>query len=181
MPVLIPFAERILVDAGPSEQQAFLSLVSASALLHQHQRLKQDQYILAVETDFQIAKDLSQGLFAKEGDELSSNAVELLGMLGEWGLKEFTVTDLVMKDSRWYRKRYLRALKELTRLDLVIHHRQRTGKPSSFSLVDGAWTPRPEVQILLQTESFKAGQRDKSGTAKKTGPEGLGDTVNRNY
>ncbi len=167
MPVLIPFADRIQFPSHSikyrREQERFLNLISASALLHQHQRLKDCQYILATEKDFEIAKELAAGLVAVAGDELSKNARDLLGMLKEWKLRSFSLGDLVKRNQDWYRRRYLRTLEELTKLHFISSHRKGRGAVSRFELLGDADADRKVSSIELLLPKVKLDKLDKVG------------------
>ena len=127
-PVVIPFADRIeFPSSSPKyrrEQERFLCLIEASALLHQFQRTCMDGSVVATEEDFNIAVELAAEHVAKVGDELGREARELLGAVMAAGLSVFAMNDLKPLLPTWTRHRLLTALEELLGLELIVSPRR---------------------------------------------------------
>jgi hypothetical protein len=139
-PVLIPYASRIEFPASSlrfrREQEKFLNLIEASALLHQFQRAVANGMIVATEQDFQIARHLVQDHIARAADELSSNGRDVLAVVLEMKLAEFDIHDLKARRPGWTRYKYRAGLDELRGLELLISPKR--SKPRRYEVVRGA-------------------------------------------
>ncbi len=105
-PVVIPFANRVgdLFDSDRVEvRRAFpqlMSMVQASALLHQFQRQIDDGRLLATIDDYQLARHLLARPFSRQlGGGLSDPARRYFERLEAWASGEFTTTDAKKQES----------------------------------------------------------------------------------
>jgi len=169
MPVLIPFAERIRFPSNGArcraEQEKFLTLIEASAVLHQFQRLRHktksgEQLIVADLRDYQIASTLAADSIARADDELGSNAREVLGLIVAAKLDRFTTEDLKPLRPSWTRHRFRAGLAELLKAEALTSPRNGRGKVREFivqpwaeSLLEG-----PSVRLLEVGELAKVGE-----------------------
>ncbi|QDU95190.1 hypothetical protein [Lignipirellula cremea] len=106
LPVIIPYADRIgdLFDSERIEvRRAFsqlMSMIQASALLHQHQRQIDGGRLIASEDDYQLARHLLTRPFARTlGGGLSDSAQRYFERLTAWASDDFTTTDAKNKES----------------------------------------------------------------------------------
>jgi hypothetical protein len=118
LPVAIPFADRIVFPASRvrhrDEQRWFLSLIAASALLHQRQRRRENQVICASEADFDIVRSLTAGLIGIAGCSIGPVAERLLQAMWASGVKDFTLPALADLFPNWSRWTFRAALQDLT-------------------------------------------------------------------
>ncbi|GMV83740.1 MAG: hypothetical protein AMXMBFR7_49240 [Planctomycetota bacterium] len=139
-PVTIPFAEQIAFPASSlrhrREQQRFLRLIESSALLHQHQRLKDGGSILADLRDYEIAIELSAEFIGRSSDELSAHARDVLVLVREAGLSVFEANDLKALRPNWTRHKVRTALAELLALEVVASSKRT--RPRRYELLAGA-------------------------------------------
>ncbi len=137
-PVVIPFAERIHFPAMTmnqrSDQSRFLGLVSASALLHQHQRLSDRGHVVAHERDFHIAASLARaaGIGAVPG--MTPGAVDLLGVLASLPGGSATMEALRRHRPGWTRHACRVALQELMEAELVTSPAGGRGRERAYTL-----------------------------------------------
>ncbi len=104
LPVVIPYAARLgeLFNSNRVEmRRAFpqtMSLIQASALLHQRQRqLDSDGCLLALPDDYQVARRLlTKPLARLLGGALSDAARRFYDRLAAWATDVFTATDVFM-------------------------------------------------------------------------------------
>jgi len=134
LPVVVPFADRIQFPATSikhrREQERFLNLIEASALLHQHQRLKEktdagETFIIADVRDYDIAMKLASDHIGRASDQLSGHAREVLGVIQSAKLESFDINDLHGLRPQWTRHKFRSGLDELQKLDVIT-----TGKRS---------------------------------------------------
>jgi hypothetical protein len=155
--VLVPFAER-LADAMASyrveARRAYpqvVSMVQASALLHQQQRqVDNDGRLLADADDYQLARHLLGLPMARQlGGRISEPAMRFLGRLREWfGAEEiFTTPDAKRKESRSKSSVYgwLAELHDAGMVDKV--EAQRGNRAAQWRLSSNA--PDPEAAAVL--------------------------------
>jgi len=119
--VVIPFAERIAFPMTSvrhrDEQEAFLSLIMASALLHQFQRTRDtDGALLAEEADFHHAVAVAGHLLGSSGDGLSEQARHLVQRLFAAGITEFVLSDLGGLVTDWTYYTYRGCAEELVQM-----------------------------------------------------------------
>jgi hypothetical protein len=155
LPVLIPFADRIEFPASSvkhrREQERFLNLIEASALLHQHQRMRNGAHVVAATRDFEIAKLLAAESIARAGEELSQNARDLLALLIAAKLESFTMEDLKALRPDWTRHRFRHGLDELVRLEVLISPTNRRGVLRTYTLPTGAERLLGSAGVRLRT------------------------------
>jgi hypothetical protein len=100
LPVVIPMAQELsYADAttrSRRDHDKYLSLIAASALLHQHQREKKTldgalTYVEATWADVELAEHLAKGVIIRSTSELTAATASLLLSLSEWtGSSPFT-------------------------------------------------------------------------------------------
>jgi hypothetical protein len=138
-PVLIPAAEQVAVPTpilrNRNLQDAFFSLITASACLHQYQRLLADGHVVATQRDLAIATRLVTALAGRRVAGLSSQAQRLLNALWSARRTAFTMEDLTALLPDWSRWAFRAALAELSRLDYVAAGRSGRGKLRDYTLV----------------------------------------------
>jgi hypothetical protein len=106
-PVYVPFAERVgemFPDERVEARRAFphlMSMIQASALLHQYQRpLDGDGRIVAHPDDYQLARHLCGGPLARLlGGRISDAAIRFHDRLTGWA-NEFTTTEAAKQDRK---------------------------------------------------------------------------------
>ena len=142
-PVVIPFANRLgeLFDSDRVEvRRAFpqlMSMVQASALLHQYQRQISDGRLVATIDDYQLTRHLLARPFARQlGGELSDPARRYFERMEAWASGDFTTTDAKKQDSA--RGRAVTGwLSELAAAGLVDQLEPHKGsKPARWKLTD---------------------------------------------
>ncbi|MEN6405266.1 MAG: hypothetical protein ABFC77_02220 [Thermoguttaceae bacterium] len=108
--VLVPYAERLADAIGSYRVEArraypqVVSMIQASALLHQRQRqIDADGRLLAAADDYQLARHLLGLPMARQlGGRISEPASRFLGRLREWfgAAETFTTPEAKRKESR---------------------------------------------------------------------------------
>ncbi len=145
--VSIPFADRIEFPSNSirhrREQERFLNLIEASALLHQHQRMRMEgqageQIVVASEDDFSIAVKLAAEHVAHCSQELSRHAKDLILLMSKAKVESQTMDSLQALKPDWTRYRFREALKELAALEFVSASPGGRGKVRKYSLVSTA-------------------------------------------
>lgn len=155
--VVIPFADRIQFPASSikhrREQERFLNLIEASALLHQFQRLKHKnsagvEFIVASIRDYEIAVALAADSIGRAVDELSQNARDVLHGVQSERLEAFDSNDLHGLHPEWSRHKVRAGIDELLSLD-VLTTGKRT-RPQKYSLIAAAAAllSAPVVRLL---------------------------------
>lgn len=176
--VLIPYADRIEFPSYSTKHrrahEKFLNLISAMALLHQHQRLKQknsagEEFIIADERDFNVALQLIGQLVERDTAEFSPGAKEVLGLILKQTRSTFTLDDLKALRPDCTRHRFRAGIDELLRLEVLISVRRN--RPRQYHLNKGAvGLLAPATVRLRPARAFGdlAGIGD--GTFAKTNP-----------
>jgi len=158
--VVIPFSERIEFPASSprywKEQDRFLTLIEASALVHQHQRQKVkgtngEEYVLATERDFEIAVALAAGFISRSGDELSGNARDVLALIEQAGVKTFSLSDLKALRPHWTRHKFYSGLEELVGIEALVSTKGR-GKVREYELVAGGAGAHAHATVRLKPD-----------------------------
>jgi hypothetical protein len=151
--VVIPFAQQIAFPATSvqhrREQQRFLALIQAVALLHQHQRLRDGDHVVADTRDFEIAVKLALPHLAGLGQGLSSHARELLDALQAEAIDTFDMLDLARLRPHWSRYAFRAVLKELLALEYVASLRSGRGRLRQFAVTPG-YAPGKAATIHLR-------------------------------
>ena len=171
LPVVTAFADRIEFPATSikyrREQERFLNLIEASALLHQHQRLKQknatgEEFIIADMRDFEIARGLCAESVARAADDLSGHGRELLALIENAKLESVSMEGLKALRPEWTRYRFRTGLDELVRLEVLTSLRSGRGKAREYRLqAKSNVTPlRAEVRIREVGELAKVGEAE---------------------
>jgi hypothetical protein len=179
LPVVVPFVSRIAFPmtgvASRSHHAAFLTLIEASALLHQHQRdLAADGAVLASEVDFQIALSASEHLFSNRAAGLSRGAASLLVALEQASVESFQMRDLALVKPDWTRHSYRVAVSELEDMGHLVREGQSgRGRVQTYLLVA---EKRQTESIFLADEAISP-VLTTVGELAAVG-EGLSPTVN---
>lgn len=178
LPVLIPFAERIQFPSSQvkhrREQERFLTLIEASALLHQYQRLRHENMIVADERDFEIAVRLSSSAYTADTG-LSSKATMLLSLLEDSRLVDFTMEDLSALKADWTRYAFRAALRELMDLEYVLSPRGGRGRRRKYHLVSSVPLAGRETPLLVDLGGLGTnGEGWRPGFANSTTEEKAG-------
>lgn len=163
-PVVIPYAERIEFPATSvhhrRDQERFLNLIEASALLHQYQRLRHGEHVIADPRDFEIAARLVAE--QSSSHELSRPARELLDAVKEKKLSTFTMDDLLAIRPHWTRYAFRASLKELLDLEFIASLSAGRGRLREYTLLGATRSPERATPIQLRAlgDLAKLGERD---------------------
>jgi len=168
--VVIPFAERIAFPMTSirhrDEFAAFLTLIEASALLHQFQRERDgDGAVIAAEADFAIVRDLTQGLLGAASDGLSRQAGRLLGQMWAAGSTDYSTRDVAAMEpdwTRWVRRSVLQELADLGYIEATGNERGGRGHERRYLLRGEAAPQRGQVH-LRPTDRLQSGEVAVSG------------------
>ena len=121
--VVIPFAERIAFPMTSlrhrDEQAAFLSLIEASAVLHQFQRERERDAtaaLIASEADFHHAVAVAGHLLGSSGDGLSEHGRHLMQRLFAMKITDFVLSDLGDLITDWTYYTYRACAEELVQM-----------------------------------------------------------------
>jgi hypothetical protein len=171
-PVVVPFAERIEFPSTSvrhrREHERFLGLIESSALLHQHQRLKDHGTIIATEADFAVAARLVARQLAGAHQGLGAHARGLLDLLGRSGATTVTMEDLARLRPEWNRYTFRAALAELATLDYIASPGGGRGKRREYHLVaPGVAAAAPGVRLRAVGELAEVGEtQEMNGTPR---------------
>lgn len=151
-PVVIPFAERIAFPATTLRQRGeharFLSLVAASALVHQHQRLSDRGHVVADVRDFDLAVSLAEAAGIGAEPDLGRPAAVLLHALHHAGITTFTSESALALLPHWGRTSFRSAVADLLRLEYVTSPDGGRGQRRSYSLIAGQQpAQRPTITL----------------------------------
>jgi hypothetical protein len=137
--VIIPAESEValppIVARSRPFQDAAFGLIVASALLHQHQRLRSDGAVVATPEDIARGIRLATGLAASRASDLTAQARQLLASLWSAQRTTFTMEDLDTLLPQFSRRGCRTALDELTRLDFVDAGRGGRGRLRTYTLV----------------------------------------------
>jgi len=168
-PVVIPFANRLgeLFDSDRVEvRRAFpqlMSMVQASAILHQYQRKFAGDWLVTAVDDYQLAQHLLARPFARQlGGGLSDPARRYFERLEAWVSGEFTTRDARKKDSASGRA-VTGWLSELADVDVVDQLEPHKGsKPARWKLTGvapsdaaGDCPTLPTVEDVISEGEFR--------------------------
>jgi hypothetical protein len=138
-PVVVPNAEHLnvpsIVARSRALQDAFFGLITASALLHQYQRLTMDGCVVADGRDHAIALRLVMVLVSHRHADLSHRAHRLLTALRVVRHETFTVATVSRMIPEWPRSTIRRAIDDLLRADEVVALRHKIGCVREYRLV----------------------------------------------
>ena len=152
-PVVIPFADRIAFPAltiqHRRDQRHLLGLISASALLHQHQRLTDRGHVVADERDFHLALALAGAAGIGADTSMGRNARLLLDALTQAQASTFSLNDCQRLLPQWGRTMFRSAITELMRLDYVASTRGGRGRAHDYTLLSADVGTAPSVIRLL--------------------------------
>lgn len=141
-PVVVPFAERIQFPATTTrqcgEQTRFLTLVAASALLHQHQRLSDRGHVVADRRDFDVAVSLADAAGIGADAELGQSAAELVSVIARMPAASVTMDDMRRERPRWTRHAFRTVLAELAAAGLVTSPDAGRGREHRYAITPAA-------------------------------------------
>jgi hypothetical protein len=159
IPVRIPFADRVIFPSSHlrhrDEHAWFMGLVSASALLHQRQRERDDGVVLASELDFNTVVHCAAGLLAKE-KVINPLARQLLTTLYAERLAHFTMADLKGLFPHWMPSAYRTAVESLLDFGHIESPEGGRGKQRFYSLVVRESGAAPQGGIRLRSNTAPA-------------------------
>lgn len=140
LPVTIPFAHLLTFPTHRvsyrREQEKFLSLIEASALLHQADRTITNGVIQASVEDYRIAHDLFLSVFKDMSREVSRNALALLKLFEKENIVSFTMREALTLTGWSYTSLY-RVIQELKRYEYIrADHDKRGGQKKTFTRLD---------------------------------------------
>jgi hypothetical protein len=131
LPVIIPYIEELTFPYHRvhfrREQEKFLGLLEASALLHQHDRDTTKGIIVASVEDYKIAYDLYASVFKESQRELSKRATTLLECLQSIGLSTFTIREAISA-TEWTYSAVHRAVRELLQYEYLSQDTDKKGR-----------------------------------------------------
>lgn len=162
--VVIPFAERIDFPMTSvrhrDEHEAFLTLIEASALLHQFQREGDaDGAILAEEADFHHARALAGDLLGGVGDGLSRRARHLLQRLFATGTTAFTLADLGGLVPDWTYYTYRATAEELVHMGHCTATGGGQGRKRRYELAVGQRAGGASLRAATDTTEGHSGDQ----------------------
>lgn len=151
--VVIPFVDRIAFPQTSlrhrDEQAAFLGLIAASCLLHQHQRQRDESgLLLAEEADFHHALALAGNLLGQGGDGLSRYGRILLQRLFGAGVTEFVLSDLSGLVGDWTYYTYRATAEELVAMGYCTAQGGGQGRKRRYALAAGTAAGGPLIRLL---------------------------------
>ncbi len=150
--VIIPFAKRIHFPKTSithrQQHAALLTLIEASALLHQYQRERtEDGALIATEHDFTTALSLAGSLLSTGGDGLSSQARQLYERLFATSTTDFALADLKNIQPDWTYYAYRHATEELVHMGLVTASEKAMGRKRSYQLSAGTTNHKGDIYL----------------------------------
>lgn len=143
--VLIPYA-GLLVEYFPTDTvrvqrdfRRFLALIEVSCLLHQYQREKDEEYLIATAEDYRVAYEIGKTILSQTLKEISPKAEDLLEAIKK--LKEekeedsfsFTRKD-IEEHTGWEARQANRCLRELVSRVYCSVISGGKGKPYTYSI-----------------------------------------------
>jgi len=133
LPVVIPFAERLGFPSSwmrtRRDHARFLNLIEVSAFLHQHQRERRDEAVVASERDYAVAHELAGSVLSETLSDLRKPLRDLLGTVREAALeKDEAVTRRELREKTHLPDTTLiRYLRELVELEYLRELRGKAG------------------------------------------------------
>lgn len=152
-PVAIPFVDRIAFPQTSlrhrDEQAAFLRLIAASAILHQHQRGRDAAgAVLADEADFHHAHAVAGHLLGQGGDGLSRYGRHLFQRLVATGTREFVLSDLGGLVGDWTHYTFRAAAEELVAMGFCSAQGGGQGRARRYTLLARPVAGTPGIALL---------------------------------
>jgi hypothetical protein len=140
LPIIIPYIEQLTFPYHRvnfrREQEKFLGLLEASALLHQHDRDTTKGVIIASVEDYKIAYDLYASVFKESQRELSKRASTMLEILESKGLNTFTMRQAISA-TEWTYTTVHRTIRELLQYEYLTQDTDKKGKhQKSYTILD---------------------------------------------
>jgi hypothetical protein len=140
LPVIIPYIEQLTFPYHRvnfrREQEKFLGLLEASALLHQHDRDTTKGVIIARVEDYKIAYDLYASVFKEPQNELSKRATTLLEFVQSKGLCTFTIRQAISA-TEWTYSMVHRTVQELLQYEYLTQDSNSKGRyQKSYTILD---------------------------------------------
>jgi hypothetical protein len=158
MPVRMPFADRIVFPMVKPEHrrdhERFLSLIEASALLHQHQRQRLDGFIIATEADFTLACRAATGVLGETEDAELAAHRPLLEAFRAAPEQTLSLTELHARLPQRSRVTLWRDLGDLVRLDVLMLAREGRGRRGRrYRLAELAIVPAGTIRLASPGEN----------------------------
>ena len=178
-PVVIPFAARIQFPSSSiryrREQEYFLNLIEALALLNQYKRRRQqnssgEELIVADIRDYENAVALAADFIGSVDEELSSHARDLFALLMESGLITFSLDDLKALRPDWTRYRFRAGLDELMRLEVLSSPVGGRGRVRQYQL-------RPAAAASLTAPAVRMLSAEEVGDMARHGESNFGNII----
>ncbi len=190
--VVNPFADRLgFADVATRTRRdhvKYLTLISAIALLHQHQRTKKTAtidgaavtYIEATSSDIELANRLAAEVLGRSLDELPPQTRRLLDLLHEMVTALAEETAVTAADVRFTRRQARERLGwgdtqlkvhlgRLVDMEFLILHRPTGPGPFAFEL---AWQPTDSARFLpglVQVHTYDEGRSGSEGQRSGSG------------
>ena len=156
LPVIIPYVESIRFPSEQviyrREQGKFLSLIEASALVHQYQRKIVAGYIEANLEDYEIALELYLHVFKGLQQKLSRNASLLLGQLEKESVSFFSIREAIDLTG-WSHAMVNRCVKELQQYKYLGVDHSENGKKRTYRILDYSMYGN-KISKLMGTEEL---------------------------
>ena len=138
--VLIPFADDVAISAinphAQREQATLLALITAHALLHQHQRLSDDGAVVATRADLAVAQRLAQRFASAQANGLGAHAQRLLTAIRAAGVQSVTLDLLEASILPGWSRHVLRVgLTELVAVNYLASPRLGRGHRRTYHVV----------------------------------------------
>jgi hypothetical protein len=135
LPVKIPYVSLLRFPSTRviyrREQPKLLSLIQASALVHQHERAIEDKHIVASVEDYRIALELYTNVFESLKHELTFNSRSLLLCMKD--SSRFTLRDAITQTG-WSYSKVNRAVKELVKYEYIVPSHEINGKRREYTI-----------------------------------------------
>jgi Mn-dependent DtxR family transcriptional regulator len=139
--VMIPFAHSLIqyfptdITRTQRDFQRFLSLIEASALLHQYQRSKNNGAIIASSKDYEIAREIGDVVLNQTIKKITSKTEDLLKVIrSNFTTSKFTRKDLENKTG-WHYQSVRRSVEELLREGYIaLYKKKGSGGADNYTL-----------------------------------------------
>lgn len=139
LPVIIPFVDHLTFPNHKvvlrREQEKFLTLIEASALLHQANRVIDNGVIRADIQDYAISYELFIKVFTDMEREVSRKAMSLLKLLEERKVVSFTMRD-ALSISNWPYTSLYRIIQELVKYEYLKKDHYKQGQKQTYTRLD---------------------------------------------
>jgi len=182
-PVAIPFVDRIAFPQTSlrhrDEQAAFLRLIAATAILHQHQRQKDAAgAVVATDADFHHAHAIAGHLLGQGGDGLSRYGRQLFQRLVATQTRDFVLSDLGGLMSDWTHYTFRAAAEELVAMGYCSASGGGQGRARRYTLLARPVAGAPGIALLPAGEGMDTTQprdlaKPREGASRGSNPVAL--------